>query len=238
MPTPTPLPPPATCLFVPGRPEAAWLVGSPGPSPVAAGPAVPSSAWELSACGRLSSRIHCLQVTWTGHPPPLDFGVPGYEKKGRNDHDSSFALSQGKHPTGARYASWPLPAHKGLAVCDPRLCASLSPAHRAALWGRGALREPQDAQASGGFCLKAPHTCLLQAGGDCQAAQGCGDQVGASSGCQGAGLHLEAQGVSFPREGEGAAAFPTPPPTPRAISQGSEHLLWVPSSVTSKTQNR
>lgn len=92
---------------------------------MAAGPAAPSSAWELSACGRLSSRIYCLQVTWMGHPPPLDFGVPGHEKKGRNDHDSSFALSQGKHPTGAPYASWPLPAHKGLAVCDP--CTQCGP---------------------------------------------------------------------------------------------------------------
>ena len=112
-------------------------------------------------------------------------------------------MSQGTHPTDAVL-------HKGLATWDP--CPSAAqpctwhspPSGDTGPWGSPMTPRPLEDSIS---------RLLTRASQDCQAAQGCRDLAGPSRRCQGAGLHPEARGVSFPREGEGGIS-PTPPPPP------------------------
>lgn len=130
-------------------------------------------------------------------------------------------MSQGTHPTDAVL-------HKGLATWDP--CPSAAqpctwhspPSGDTGPWGSPMTPRPLEDSIS---------RLLTRASQDCQAAQGCRDLAGPSRRCQGAGLHPEARGVSFPREGEGGIS-PTPPTTPRATWHG-DHLLRVPSAPAS-----
>lgn len=110
----------------------------------------------------------------------------------------------------------------------PPVCHSVLHMAQPSLWGHWALGEPHDTQASGGFRVS---RLLARASQDCQAAQGCGDPTGPSSGCLGSGLRPEAWGVSFPREGAGGIS-PTHSAPPGPI-RCDEHLFRVPSAPAS-----
>lgn len=92
---------------------------------------------------------------------PLRASISQAMKRQYKGHDFSFALSWGKQWQEPNKHCFPGLFHEGLATWDPCLCRSgLCIAHRPHSGDCWAPGEPRDAQASGGFCLKAPSTCF------------------------------------------------------------------------------
>ena len=175
----------------------------------------PSAASELSAQGTVTSR------TWIGHPPAL--GLFPQPRKGSSGHELSFALSLESVQQSPSKPGVPSLLHKGLAIQDSPLLWALHtlPPHSGDHWVPG---EPHDAQASGGFCLKAPHTCL-------PGLPGCTGPLGPVRTPQqvlgGRALSWGPAKMSFPRswhrhlEAGGGRQPPTPP----------QHHVWSPPAL-------